>query len=262
MKINIKGVIIPNDYKWVYDLFGIDNITPNDLNAKLEEASGADVEVLINSSGGDVFSGSEMYTSLMSYKGNVVTKVVGVAASAASLPAMAGKPAMISPTAQIMVHNVSRGAQGDYRELGHAAEMAKNYNKSIANAYMLKSGMGQKDLLRMMDNETWLTAQQALEYGLVDEIMFDDGSQSRLVANIGMTQMIPQQVIDKLRNELVAGKVFDPEKLKAAMQGQPIIENQSADPPPAPPSTKEQQPDNSALLSLYAKKVQMNKNRR
>jgi len=197
-KINIKGVIIPKDVKWIYDIFDIENVTADDVNAGLDEANGDEIEAIINSPGGDVFSGSEIYTSLKDYKGNVTVKIVGIAASAGSIVAMAGDKTMISPTAQMMIHNVSSVARGDYRDLKHESDVLKNYNKTIANAYRLKSGLGEEELLNLMNKETWLNAQQAKEKNLVDEIMFDDG-QLQLSASFG-SQMLPQEVIDKVRN--------------------------------------------------------------
>lgn len=192
----MKGVIIPNEDKWIYEWFEIENTTPNDvLNALPTDNS--PVEVVINSGGGDVFSGSEIYTTLKDYPGTVTVKIVGIAASAASVIAMAGDKVLISPTAQIMIHNVSSVAQGDYRAMKHESEVLKNYNKSIANAYMLKTGLSQEELLNLMDKETWLNAQQAKEKGFVDEIMFDEGN--RLVASV-QVGVLPQNVINKMRN--------------------------------------------------------------
>lgn len=206
-KLNIKGVIIPNDYKWIYDWFEIDSTCPNDVNAQLEEANGEDIEVIINSGGGDVPSGSEIYTSLKDYSGNSIGKIVGWAASAASVAAMGVKKLLISPTAQIMMHNVSSYASGDYRDLQHESDVLKNYNTSIANAYILKSGMSQEELLELMNQETWLNAQQALEKKLVDEIMFDEGNQLKIVASSRDSQLIPIEIINKVKNELLKNGV-------------------------------------------------------
>lgn len=200
-RIDIKGVIVSNDVKWIYDLFEIEATSPRMVYEQIKDANDDDLEVIINSGGGDVFAGSEIYTILKSYAGDVVTKIVGIAASVASVIAMAGKKVLISPTAQMMIHNVSAISQGDYRDMRHSADVLENYNKSIANAYMLKSGMSQEELLKLMDEETWFNAQQAKEKNLVDEIMFDDNSQPVLVASAGNAQMIPQQVINKIRNE-------------------------------------------------------------
>lgn len=198
-KIEIKGVIVSNDEKLIYDWFGIEAVCPKDVNNEIQDAKGDDLEIEINSGGGDVFAGSEIYTILMDYNGNVAVKIVGIAASAAGVVAMAGKPVMMSPTAQIMIHNVISMQFGDYRAMEHEAEVLKNYNTSIANAYKLKTGMEEKELLKLMNKETWFTAQKALELKFIDEIMFDD--QSKLVASCGNT--LPPKVISKVRNHLI-----------------------------------------------------------
>lgn len=197
-KIDVKGVIVPNDSQWIYDLFEMESTSPKKVSEALANANGADVEVIINSPGGDVFAGSEIYTELKSYSGNVVNKIVGVAASAASIIAMSGKT-LISPTAQMMIHNASSFAGGDHRDLKHASDFLHNWDKSLSNAYILKSGMSQEELLDLMNKETWFNAHEALEKKLVDEIMFED-NQPQLVANIGGAMMIPKQVIDTIRN--------------------------------------------------------------
>ncbi|NTW06147.1 MAG: Clp protease ClpP [Peptococcaceae bacterium] len=174
----------------------MDATSPKDVEAAIVSASGAELEVEINSPGGDVFSGSEIYTALKDYPGNVTVKIVGIAASAAGVIAMAGKRVLISPTAQFMMHNVSSIAQGDYRDFEQEANVLKNYNISIANAYLLKTGLEQKELLSLMDKETWLSAQQAVEYGFADEVMFDEGNQ--LVAGFSFGTILPPQVINKV----------------------------------------------------------------
>ena len=197
-KINIKGPIIGNSEAWIYEWFGIEATSPSMVDKVLEKANGEDLEVEINSGGGSVFAGSEIYTTLKSYKGNVTVKIVGLAASAASVIAMAGKKVTMSPTAQMMIHNVSSCAAGDYREMEHAADVLKNANDTIANAYRLKTGKEQDELLRLMDNETWMTAQKAKELGFVDEIMFENDSQ--LVASTSYSGLLPPEVINKIRN--------------------------------------------------------------
>ncbi len=200
MKVNIKGPIISNSDAWIYEWFGIEATSPNSVNKVLEKANGEDIEVEINSGGGSVFAGSEIYTALKSYKGNVVVKIVGLAASAASVIAMAGNKVMMSPTAQIMIHNVSSRASGDYRDMEHTAEVLRNANDTIANAYRIKTGKTQEELLALMDKETWMTADKAKELGFVDEIMFE--SDSQLVASTDYSGMLPPEVISKIRNTL------------------------------------------------------------
>lgn len=197
-KINIKGPIVGNSEVWIYEWFGIEATSPNSVSKVIDEANGEDIEVEINSGGGSVFAGSEIYTALKSYKGNVIVKIVGLAASAASVIAMAGNKVMMSPTAQMMIHNVSTYTSGDYRDMEHSAEVLKSANNTIANAYRLKTGKTQEELLKLMDNETWMTAQKAKELGFIDEIMFDEEQQ--LIANYGYSGLLPPEVINKMRN--------------------------------------------------------------
>ncbi|AWK52217.1 hypothetical protein DIC82_14960 [Clostridium beijerinckii] len=175
--VEVKGTIISQEDKWIYDWLEYPYTTSNDVNKQLLDANGEDVQVNINSNGGSVYVGSEIYTSLKSYSGNLTINIVGMAASAASVVAMAAK-CLMSPTAQMMVHNASMGAQGDYRDMNKASEILQSVNKSIANAYQLKTGMSDEDLKNIMDNETWLTAQEAKALGLIDEIMFENAQQS------------------------------------------------------------------------------------
>ena len=199
-KINIKGPIVGNSEAWIYEWFGIEATSPNSVSKVIDEANGEDLEVEINSGGGSVFAGSEIYTALKSYPGNVTVKIVGLAASAASVIAMAGNKVMMSPTAQMMIHNVSTYTSGDYRDMEHSAEVLKSANKTIANAYRLKTGKTQEELLKLMDNETWMTAQKAKELGFIDEIMFDEEQQ--LIANHGYSGLLPPEVINKIRNTI------------------------------------------------------------
>lgn len=205
-RINVKGTIIPDDVKWVYDLFDVTSTSPSDINDVLDN-SGDDVEVTINSGGGSVFDGSEIFSTLKDSNHNVTVKVVGIAASAASVIAMAGNSVEVSPTASLMIHNVSSGAQGDYRDLKHEADVIKNYNKSIASAYVQKTGKDEQEVLKMMDKETWFTAEQAKEHGLADKVMFEDEENNdngnlNLVASNNAT-IIPQAVIDKVKNNKI-----------------------------------------------------------
>lgn len=206
MRIDIKGAIVDNSDKWIYDLFDIEATCPNDVNNELKKAFNKDVEVIVNSRGGDVFSGSEIYTSLKDHSGKITVKIVGVAASAASVIAMAGDQTLISPTAQIMIHNATMGSSGDYRDFKHGSDFLKGWNKSIANAYVLKSDMEMDDLLKLMNKETWMSAQQAKEKGFVDEIMFENSNQTKLIASANNAQMLPPEVINKIRNEAINGK--------------------------------------------------------
>lgn len=197
-KIKVSGVIVANDEKWIYDWFDMEATSPRDVMNVLDTADGIEeVEVTINSGGGDVFAGSEIFTELKSYKGNVTTRIVGLAASAASVIAMAGDKVVMSPTAQLMIHNVWSRAGGDYRDMEHMAGVLKGANQTIANAYKMKTGKTDEELLSLMDEETWFTPQDALSNGFIDEVMFDEAP--KLAAST-QSNMLPVEIINKLRN--------------------------------------------------------------
>ena len=168
MKIKIQGTIVPDDVTEVYEWFGLSCTSPKDIVFPDEVE---DIDVEINSYGGDVYAGSEIYTALKSYPGKVTTTVTGIAASMASIIAMAGDHVRISPTGQIMIHNVSSYSEGDKRDFEHEAGVLAGYDKTLANAYRLKTKLSEEELLDLMNHETWLTPQEALEKGFVDEIL-------------------------------------------------------------------------------------------
>lgn len=200
MKVNVKGTVVSDDDKWIYDYFEIASTSPADISNAIDSLNGEDVEVEINSGGGDVFAGSEIYTALKGYSGNVTVKIVGLCASIASVIAMAGDKVLMSPTAQLMIHNVSSGASGDYRDMDKASEVLKGANDIIANSYIIKTGKTRAELLAMMDAETWLTPTAALENHFVDEIMFD--SKLQLSNSLATANLLPREVIEKVRNEM------------------------------------------------------------
>jgi ATP-dependent Clp protease, protease subunit len=200
LKINIKGPIIPNNHQWIYDWLDMEATSPKKVIDELEKANNQDIEVEINSGGGSVYDASEIYTAIKKYPGKTTGDIVGIAASAASVIAMAPDKLRMSPTAQMMIHNASTRASGDYRDMDQTSNMLKNTNQTIANAYSMKSGKSYDELLSMMDDETWLTAQQALEYNLIDEVMFQE--EATLVASTTEDGgLLPKKVIDKIRNE-------------------------------------------------------------
>ena len=168
--INIRGDIVGNDDKWIYEWFGVEATCPKDVKGILEASEkGEAIEVLVNSGGGSVMAGQEIYSALRG-NDNVTIRIQSMAGSAAGVVAMAGK-CIISPVAMIMIHNVSMsGASGDYHDMQKNAEILKQMNAAMANAYVQKSGKTLDEILKLMDRETWLTANQCLEYGFVDEI--------------------------------------------------------------------------------------------
>ena len=210
MDVNIKGTVIPSDEAQVYDYFGIENANPKAVNNAITKANGEKLDVYINSGGGDIFAASEIYEALRSYKGDVLIHVVGLAASAASVIACA-RESEIAPTAMVMVHNVSSYVEGDYHDMKHQAEVLEKANKIIAAAYVEKTGMAEAEALKMMDHETWLTAQDAVEKGICNKISEAHQAQTnsnplRLAASYN-SGVLPRTVIDKIRNQMGVGKL-------------------------------------------------------
>ncbi len=201
MKISINGYIIPNEYKEVYNWFGYDSCCPNDIKAAKAGAPGESLDVTIGTCyGGSIFAGSEIGAEIGSHQGGAFIEITGLAASAASVIAMYARSRM-APTAMLMVHNVSSVAEGDFHAMDKESDTLKQCNKSIAAAYVMKTGMSEEDALKLMDKESWLTAQKAKELGLVDEVMFASADPSQLVAAFG-SGMLPKAVIEKTRQML------------------------------------------------------------
>lgn len=132
------------------------------------------ITVWINSPGGDCIAASQIYTMLMDYKGDVTVKIDGVAASAASVVAMAGTKVLIAPTALMMIHNPATMAFGDHADMEKAIDMLSEVKESIINAYELKTGLSRVQLSHMMDDTTWMNAKRAVELGFADGILTDE----------------------------------------------------------------------------------------
>lgn len=210
MRIDIKGVIVTNDDKWIYDLFELEATSPKDVISALEKAKDETADIFINSGGGDIFAGSEIYDAIRRHEGKKKIHVVGIAGSAASV-IMCACESDIAPTAMVMVHNVSSYTSGDYHSMDKESEILQKANRSIASAYAMKTGMAIEEALELMDRETWMDAREAVDKGLVDEITKGSEEQPaniRLVAAAG-DGMLPRKVIDKIKQELLNSK---PEK--------------------------------------------------
>lgn len=191
--VNVSGTIVKNDDAPVYEWLEMDYTAPSSFDEAI--ASGEDLIVNINSVGGDTFAGEEIYTRLMMYPGNVTVNVLGLAASAASVIAMGGDKVNISPAGQIMIHNTSIAQFGDYRDMDKASEILKKTNNSLANAYVRKTGKNMDEVLSMMDAETWLTADEAVEHGFADAVI---GEQNDIQLVASSANVLPRKVINKI----------------------------------------------------------------
>ncbi len=153
-----------------------DDVTPQLFKTDLMAGSGP-ITVWINSPGGDCIAASQIYNMLMDYPGDVTVKVDGVAASAASVIAMAGSRVCMSPTSLMMIHNPLTVAMGDSAEMRKAIQLLDEVKESIINAYEIKTSLPRDQLSALMDAETWMNANKARELGFCDEILFTDEQQ-------------------------------------------------------------------------------------
>ena len=148
-----------------------DEITPQMFRDELNAGEG-DVTVWINSPGGNGFAAAEIYTMLKDYKGSITVKIDAIAASAASVVAMAGDTVQMSPVAMLMIHDPSTVAMGNTKDMEKAIEVLNEVKESIINAYASKSGLSHARIANLMSNETWMNAKKAVELGFADEILF------------------------------------------------------------------------------------------
>lgn len=167
-EIILDGYI--SETSWYEDEAGI---TPKAFKKDLESLNG-DITVSINSPGGDVFAASSIYSMIKEYKGKVTVKITGIAASAASVVAMAGDKVLINPTGYMMIHNPSMVAIGEKADMEIAAKALDEIKEGIINAYAKKTGKERDEISKMMDNETWMSAQTAIEMRFADGVLYDD----------------------------------------------------------------------------------------
>lgn len=147
-----------------------DEVTPEQFRKELNAGSG-NIMVCINSPGGDVFAAAQIYNMLMEYKGDVTVKVDALAASAASVIAMAGTTVLMSPVAMMMIHNPMTIAIGDSKEMQKAMGMLDEVKESIMNAYEIKTGLSRTRISHLMDTESWFNAGKAVELGFADGVL-------------------------------------------------------------------------------------------
>jgi len=198
-----------------------DEVTPKQFKEELQAGSG-DITVWINSPGGDVFAAAQIYNMLKEYTGAVTVKIDGIAASAASVIAMAGGEVLMSPVSMMMIHNPATIAWGDSEEMRRAKEMLDEVKLSIINAYEIKTGLSRVKLSHLMDSETWMNANKAVELGFADKIMFvgettTDAKPEVIVSMAGIGMMFSRAAVT---NSLL-GKLPKPKTPESPAQTEP-----------------------------------------
>jgi ATP-dependent Clp protease protease subunit len=191
-----------------------DDVTPQMFRDELFAGDG-DVVVWINSPGGDCVAASQIYSMLMDYKGNVTVKIDGIAASAASVIAMAGTRVLMAPTALMMIHNPMTAAFGDHEDMQKAIDMLAEVKESIINAYEIKTSLTRAKLSHLMDSETWMNAKKAIELGFADDILTDE----KLTAEVPAYAFSGKAAEAALLNKLTAKTA--PPKEPAASEEKP-----------------------------------------
>ena len=202
--IPMNGEVIPSDYADVYDYLGYENINPKAIKQALSDADGSDVELEINSPGGYVDAGSEIYTALKEYQGQVTAKITGQACSAASWIALAADRVEMSPTAQMMIHRASTMSIGNSDDLASDLNALNSLDKSFVDLYSQRTGLDAQEVYRLMCNTTWMNAKEAVDKGFADEIMFQNDKKPALVNADGSLSVKPD-TINKIKN-LLHGK--------------------------------------------------------
>ena len=211
-EVDVRGDIISNDDKWIYDWLEWDSTSPGDIRFALDsKPEGEKLTVRINSGGGNVLAGQEIF-SMLHGRDDVDIEIESLAGSAASVIAMANV-SEISPVAMIMIHNVSMvGAAGDYHDMKKNAEILQQMNSALAQAYVSKTGKTEDEILHLMDRETWLTANQALEMGFVDRISEAAPVMTNTLTGMRLTDEIRQKVMaekaEKDRKESLKAEIL------------------------------------------------------
>lgn len=174
-----------------------DDITPKQFKEELFSGSGP-ITIWINSPGGDCIAASQIYSMLMDYQSEVKVKVDGIAASAASVIAMAGNKVLMAPTALMMIHNPSMMAFGDHNDMAKAIDILDEVKESIINAYEIKTGQSRAVLSHLMENETWMNAKKAIELHFADGILEDSKKESPVEAYAFASKEFDMQLVNKI----------------------------------------------------------------
>lgn len=179
-----------------------DEVTPAAFKAELTSGSGP-ITVWINSPGGDCVAAAQIYNMLMDYPADVTVRIDGIAASAASVIAMAGTKVQMSPVSVMMIHNPLTVAMGDSDEMRRAIQLLDEVKESIINAYEIKTGLSRTKLSHLMDGETWMNAKKALELGFCDEILYQPEAEPAPEDSFTFSRRaVTNSLLDKLKNRI------------------------------------------------------------
>lgn len=247
----VSGTIVMDSDQRIMEWFGFQCVSPGQLKNALAEANGEPVTIHVNSPGGYVDAGKEMYSACMDYGGPLTFQIDSCADSAASMLCMAaakrGNKCIMSPVGSMVIHLCSGGADGNKHDMEHAAKMMDATDQTIANAYILKTGKSREEVLKLMEAETKFSPRQALENHLVDEIADfgienPENLQKMLAGETNLLNLYPQlstSTLNLLRN---------------------IVPKMQNSPPAAPPDGVENSL-NDAEFELFAAQLEIEKTR-
>lgn len=212
MRITVEGYIVPTEDALMYEWFGYPACCPRDIREQLSaaELAGEPVELWINCYGGDVWAANDIYAQLKAFKNSVTATVTGLAASAATIIMCGADKVRAYPAAQFMCHDVEMGTYGDAGEHLASVEMLEIGNNGLIAVYAARTGKDPAELRAMIERTTWFSAQDAKDYGLIDEIVADETSP-------GLAASIPKIDIDKLRSAYTAAKAQNGEPEKGSL---------------------------------------------
>lgn len=180
-----------------------DDVTPQIFKDELNSGTG-NITVWINSPGGDCVAAAQIYNMLVNYNGKVTVKIDGIAASAASVIAMAGDSVLMSPVSTMMIHNPATIAWGDHTDMQKAIDMLNEVKESIINAYVIKTGLSRSKLSHLMDAETWMNANKAIELGFADGLTSDNDLKDKGTVEVTDVLFSCRAVNNALINKLEA----------------------------------------------------------
>lgn len=244
VELRIEGEIVSDDDAWLYEWFGIPETSPNAFRAALAEHKGKNINVWIDSWGGDTTAAAGIYNALKEHNGKVTVKIDGKAVSAASVIAMAGEEVKISPLGILMIHNPWSGVRGEAKDMRHMADVLDEVKDTIINAYQMKTGRSRKKISQMMDEETWMSPKKAMAEGFVDEILYTDQGLDQHIENSFMfsRMAIQNSAANSLRRFIEQYQQMKDTK------------------PPETDPPKDNQTDTD-LLSLLQEQITLNENR-
>ena len=197
-----------------------DDITPQMFKDELLAGNGP-VVIWISSPGGDCTAASQIYSMLMDYKNDVTVKIDGIAASAASVIAMAGTKVLMAPTAMMMIHNPATAAFGDHVDMEKAIEMLDEVKESIINAYEIKTGLSHAQLSHMMDDTTWMNAKKAIELGFADGLLTGEKHETEVEAYAFSGSLVEKALLNKISAK---AKLPKPERKTNAVKADDCLE--------------------------------------